>query len=167
MRRLNSSVLLLIGLVLSGALGCSSAKRRTQRRELDELERALSALSAAPDEDRGIRLKALSALPITDIEIKKLRELCADSYRTFGKAAAMLVQAKEKTRVIEQAIAEALRREANGETLHQNEKDELKAKSLEARASLDRVNASLDRADELIQNCDIQRRELRRELTSR
>ena len=139
-------------------LACSSGgPSAEERREFTALERSLRALSAAPLEDRPIRLEELDAVSIRSPRVRKIKTLCTAAYRSFGTASEKLDVARTRTREVEAEVRRAQAREADGGVMTPAQQTALAGLSSSATSALDGADRALDEAEELVRSCEERR----------
>ena len=154
--RWTSSALVLA--LLASGWGCSNDEEAA--RELAELERALTAISAAPVEDWPPLLEQMRRIPLTAPKGREVRAQCLAAYEAYTKAAAQLREARKRVESVETET----RRLTDGDGgIPAPEIGKLHREATEA---TDEVGASLDRAQRLVDSCRDLRAEARAELGS-
>ena len=147
-------------LVLS--ISCSkSASSTRERRELHALDGAIAAWTNAAPEDRAIRLDEIESMEIQTERVRQLLDLCVGAFRQFLRSNELLGKARQRTLEVESAVVELRSRRDAGVKLDSSRESELTAMSREAKSTLEELNRSLNKAEEMVMSCDRRRKQLK------
>ena len=128
------------------------------RKELGELERSLDALAAAPVEDWPGRLDEIRRLPISASPVREVRTKCTAAYEAYTTAAAHLREARDRVARVERETQRLTEGDGGGDVPALGQ---LHRQAIEA---TDDVGSSLDRAQQLVDDCRALREQLRSSL---
>jgi len=142
MRWACSPALLLAAL---GYAGCGKAVSAEQREHL-QLERALIGFSEAPPEHHRARLEEIRGLSFSSERVIGVRRTCLEAYEAFFAAADRLALVREQAAMVEAESAKAVDPSpAAGDALSRMQTAALQGTR--------EVNAALDRAEALVNEC--------------
>jgi len=151
-------------IVLFALLICCTSSIEKEKKEFKELEISIAVILNARAENRGIRLNELKQTKVTFDSTKNLKSLCVSSFRSFENASILLKSAKDKTNEIENEIKEANKRKSDGETISQQEQEQLLTLSKYAATSLNKVSKEIDKAESLVNACENAKTKLKHRL---
>jgi hypothetical protein len=142
-------------LLLAAAAACSGSGSPAEVLEREELERALIAFSESAPADRELRLDEIRRLAPSSARVREVQQACLAAYESFFRALARLSEVKDQAA---RAEAEAARAGAGVPGAD----DALLRVRDEALAGTREVNAALDGAEALVDECTRRRAALAR-----
>jgi hypothetical protein len=130
---------------------CTSAPAPSaELRELVDLERALEAVAAAPEADRGLRLEEVAHLTPSSPRLRDVQAQCIEAYRAFLDAIGRMEIARKRVGRIEALAGRPL----DGPIDIDASVAELSALHTAAVTATTQLETSLDRAEELVKGCN-------------
>jgi len=136
-------------------------------REFAKIEAAIGMVAGASTFDRNIRLEQLEKISITSKTVRELQQMCADAYRSFNRAAALLEAARQRTQAVEETVKDLKTKKETVGALTEEEASRVREMSRTATESLKSVTKELDAAEEKVAACQAKRSALRAKLSNR
>jgi len=131
-------------------VSCTDGDTRARDlRELAELEKALTAVSTAPAEERSARLDDVEQLELKGPRTAKVRARCVEGYRAFIDATDKMAAARHHVRRIDDEVKKALSGPVDLDA-SAGELADLHARAVVATENLD---SALAKAEELVGDC--------------